>query len=132
MVGNTFSNINKTNNYLSPQTITSHLKQLPLTSNNYLSPQAITSHLKQLPLTSNNYLSPQAITSRLKQLPLTSNNWIHNRSRYISLELPVLARDRHNNMVGAKPLNGILPSNTCNSNGNIDVDTQLNNLLKIY
>ena len=28
MVGNTFSNINKTNNYLSPQTITSHLKQL--------------------------------------------------------------------------------------------------------
>ena len=48
MVGNTFSNINKTNNYLSPQTITSHLKQLPLTLNNYLSPQAITSHLKQL------------------------------------------------------------------------------------
>ena len=35
------TNINKRINYLSPQTITSHLKQLPLTSNNYLSPLII-------------------------------------------------------------------------------------------
>jgi hypothetical protein len=95
------TNINKRNNYLSPQT--SHLKQLPLTSNikqlpltwnisfqtitshlkhqtitSHLKHQTITSHLKHLisnnylsPQTSNNYLSPE--TSHFKQLPLTSN-----------------------------------------------------------
>ena len=90
-----FTNINKRNNYLSPQT--SHLKQLPLTSNikqlpltwnissqtitSHLKHQTITSHLKHLisnnylsPQTSNNYLSPQTSNNYLS--PQTSNNYL--------------------------------------------------------
>jgi hypothetical protein len=92
------TNINKRNNYLSPQT--SHLKQLPLTSNIKqlpltwnISSQTITSHLKHQTITS--HLKHQTITSHLKPQTITSHLKQLNTEKTMQLEIKVLIWDRH-------------------------------------